>query len=193
MERNRRRMLTGLAVTGVLAGALAGGGVALAGTSGAAQPASVAAAVAPAAGTATSTAGTSTAGTATKGHGGVRYLRRHHGARLVLRTSAAYLGLTPAELRTQLEAGKSLSAVASARGKSVSGLENAIVAAVTKRVDASKLTDARKAAVITDVKDNVNAFVTATHPFEKAAHRLGKAAAAAASPTAAGSTAQAAA
>jgi hypothetical protein len=185
MERNRRRMLTGLAVTGVLVGALAGGGVALAGTGGAAQPASVAAAVAPAASTATSTAGT-----ATKGHGGVRYLRRHHGARLVLRTSAAYLGLTPAKLHAQLLAGKSLSAVAAARGKSVSGLESAIVAAVTKRVDASKLTDARKAAVITDVKDNLNAFVTATHPFERAARRLGKAAAA--SPTAAGSTAQAA-
>jgi hypothetical protein len=178
MERNRRRMLTGLAVTGVLAGALAGGtALATTGTTASAAPSTVAAAVSG------NSAANTAAGTTAKGNGGVRYLRRHHGPRLVLRTAAAYLGLTPAELRTQLHAGKSLSAVATAQGKSVSGLENAILAAVTKRVDASKLTDARKAAVIGDVKNNLSAFVTTVHPFEWAAHRLGQAAKTA-SPTA---------
>lgn len=164
MERKSRRMLTGLAATGVLAGALAVGGTALATTGSAAQP-TTAAAIAPTA---------STASTATGAKGGVRFLRRHHGARLVLRTAAAYLGLTPAQLRVQLHAGKSLAAVATARGKSVSGLENAILAAVTKRVDASKLTPARKADVISAAQRNLGAFVAATHPFARADHRLGK-------------------
>ncbi|HEY3881228.1 MAG TPA: hypothetical protein VGM12_21755 [Trebonia sp.] len=188
MERNRRRMLTGLAVTGVLAGALAGGGVALASTGGAAQPASVAAAVAPAANT-----GTPTAAPGAAGKGGTRFLRRHHAGRLVLRTAASYLGVTQAELLTQLHAGRSLSAVATAQGRSVSGLENAILAAVTKRIDASDRSAARKAALTGDVKNNLNAFVTMAHPFEWAAHKLGKAAAAASAPAPASASASAAA
>jgi hypothetical protein len=180
MERKTRRVLTGLAATGVLAGGLAAGGIALATTTGAAQPVTVAATVpgtvAPAAST--------TVSTATGAKGGVRFLRRHHGARLVLRTAAAYLGLTPAQLHSQLHAGKSLTEVASAQGKPVSGLENAIEAAVVKRVDASKLTTARKAAVISVVQRNLGTFVAATHPFEKAGRTLGKALETAASPAA---------
>jgi hypothetical protein len=175
MERKKRRIITGLAATGVLAGALAGGGVALASTAGSGQPTVAVAA-------ASTSAAASTAAQAADGKGSARFLRRHHAGRLVLRTAAGYLGITPAELLTQLHAGKSLAAVAAARGKSVSGLEGAILAAAVKRVDASKLTAARKAAVISDVKTNLNAFVNAVHPFEKAAHRLGKAAKAVASP-----------
>jgi hypothetical protein len=182
MERNRRRMLTGLAATGVLAGALAAGGVAIAGTAGAAQPAVFAQGTA--VGAASTGTGASGASTGVKGRGGARFLRRTHAARLVLRTAAGYLGLTPAQLRAQLRAGHSLAAVATSRGKPVSGLESAILAAVVRRVDASKLTAARKAAVIGAVKSNLNAFVTATHPFGKAAHRLGKAGWPTASPAA---------
>ncbi len=168
MER-KKRMLTGLAAAGVLAGALAGGGVALADSGGPAVPVTTVAAAGPAAASTTATAGTA--------KGGVRFLRRARAARLVLRTCAAYLGLTPAELHAQLKAGKSLASVATARGKSVSGLENAIVARVVKRVGNSRLSAARKAAVIADVKANVGAFVTATHPLGWAARRLGHAAA----------------
>jgi hypothetical protein len=175
MERKKRRMITGLAATGVLAGALAGGGVALASTGGSAQSTVAVAA-------ASTGAAASTAAQGADGKGGSRFLRRHHAGRLVLRTAAGYLGITPAELLTQLQAGKSLAAVATTRGKSVSGLEGAILAAAVKRVDASKLTATRKAAVIGDVKANLNAFVNAVHPFERAAHRLGKAAKTAASP-----------
>jgi hypothetical protein len=165
MERKSRRMLTGLAATGVLAGALAVGGMALASTGGAAQPTTVAATVPVA----------STVSTGTGAKGGIRFLRRHHGARLVFRTAAAYLGLSPAQLHVQLHAGKSLAEVATAQGKSVTGLENAILAAVIKRVDASRLTAARKADVISAVQRNLSAFVTATHPFERADRRLGNA------------------
>jgi hypothetical protein len=170
MERKSRRVLTGLVATGVLAGALTAGGIALASTTGTAQP--------PAATTA-STAGTSAsvAGTSADGTGGTRFLRRQHAARLVFRTAASYLGLTRAELRARLHAGQSLATVAASRGKSVSGLESAIMAAVTKRVDASKLSAARKADVISDVQNNLNAFVVAVHPFAVSGpdHRLGKA------------------
>jgi hypothetical protein len=171
MQPKTRRVLTGLAATGVLAGGLAAGGIALATTTGAAQPVTVAATVPAAAAPAAST----TVSTATGTKGGVRFLRRHHGARLVIRTAAAYLGLTPAQLRSQLHAGKSLSEVAAAQNKPVSGLENAILAAVVKRVDASKLTTARKADVISAVRRNLGAFVAAAHPLEKADRTLGKA------------------
>ncbi len=177
MERNKRRLVTGLAAAGVLAGALAGGGAALAATTGSGQPAVTAAAFG-------TPAATATAATPAAGRHPARYLRRAHAARLVLRTSAAYLGLTPAELRAQLEAGKSLAAVATARGKSVGGLEDAIVAAVDKRIDASKLTAARKAALTADVQAHVGTFVNAVHPFREAARRLAKGAVPAPAPSA---------
>ncbi|HEY0934162.1 MAG TPA: hypothetical protein VGD91_10510, partial [Trebonia sp.] len=106
MKRITRRGLTGLAVTGVLAGALAGGGAALASTGSGGQATTVAAVAQAAPAASTAAAG---------GHrGGTRFLRRKHAARLVFRTADSYLGLTPAELRTQLRAGKSLAAVATA-------------------------------------------------------------------------------
>jgi len=180
MERNKRRLVTGLAAAGVLAGALAGGGAALAATTGSGQPAVTAAAF----GTPAATATTATTATPAAGRHPARYLRRAHAARLVLRASAAYLGLTPAELRAQLEAGKSLAAVATARGKSVGGLEDAIVAAVDKRIDASKLTAARKAALTADVQAHVGTFVNAVHPFREAARRLARGAVPAPAPSA---------
>lgn len=49
--------------------------------------------------------------------------------------AAAYLGLTQDQLRQQLASGKSLAQVAQARGKSVTGLEQAITADVKSRLD----------------------------------------------------------
>jgi hypothetical protein len=168
MER-KKRMLTGLAAAGILAGALAGGGVALAGTASSAPPASTVAALA-----AAPASKTPVTGTAAKG--AVRFLRRARAARLILRTSASFLGLTPAELLAQLHAGKTLASVAAAQGKSVSGLENVIVAAAVNRIDASRLTAARKARLISLVRANVGPFVNAVHPFKYAARRLAQAA-----------------
>ncbi len=57
------------------------------------------------------------------------------GPRGDLKTAADYLGLTTAQLRTQLQGGKTFADVAKAQGKSVDGLEQAIVAAAKAKLD----------------------------------------------------------
>jgi hypothetical protein len=60
-----------------------------------------------------------------------------HGDRGGLEHAAAqYLGLTDAELQTQRQAGKSLAAIATAQGKTVSGLKAALVAQFSSTLDA---------------------------------------------------------
>ena len=171
--RRSRQILTGLAVTGVLAGAVAGG-VTVATSAGAAQQPSLAAAAQTGSTSAGLDAASVLSSTATapalKGSGvGLLRLR---GAHLVLRTSAAYLGLTPKQLEAQLKTGKSLSSLATEHGKTASGLESVIVAAATKRVEASKLGAARKAALIGYAKANVDTFVSVSHPFEWAVKQI---------------------
>ncbi len=56
----------------------------------------------------------------------------------LLPVAAAYLDLTPAALRRELRAGKSLAQVATAKGKSVDGLESALLSALRSRVEAAK-------------------------------------------------------
>ena len=46
-----------------------------------------------------------------------------------------YLGITPQELRSELRAGKSLAQIATAHGKTVDGLVDAIVAPAKARLD----------------------------------------------------------
>ena len=59
----------------------------------------------------------------------------HHGAGLA--TAATYLGLTDAQLRSELESGKSLADVAKARGKSVTGLKAKLKADLETKLDAA--------------------------------------------------------
>lgn len=54
----------------------------------------------------------------------------------LMHAAAQYLGLTDAQLKAQLDAGKSLADVASAQGKTVSGLEDALVAQFKTTLDA---------------------------------------------------------
>lgn len=62
--------------------------------------------------------------------------RGDHGDRAGLEHAAAqYLGLTDAQLETQLEAGKSLAAVATAQSKTVAGLKAALVAQFSSTLD----------------------------------------------------------
>jgi hypothetical protein len=76
---------------------------------------------------------------------------------------ADYLGLSEAQLRSQLESGKSLADVARAQRKPVSGLEQTILAAVTTQVNAiTGLTAPQKAAVISRVKSHLGEIVNMT-------------------------------
>ncbi len=54
-----------------------------------------------------------------------------------LDAAASYLGMTEAELRTQLVGGKTLAEVAKAKGRSVDGLVSALVADEKKELDAA--------------------------------------------------------
>lgn len=75
--------------------------------------------------------------------------------------AATYLGMSQEDLRTQLANGTSLADIAKARGKSVSGLQDAIVAAMTSGINAdTTLSPAQKAAMLTMVKNHVATMVT---------------------------------
>ena len=54
-----------------------------------------------------------------------------------LKAAATYLGVTNAQLETELRSGKSLAQVATAKNKSVDGLEQALLAALKQKVDAA--------------------------------------------------------
>jgi hypothetical protein len=149
MKLNRKHVLTGIAAAGIAAGVLAGGGAALAATG--ATPA-------PAATSASSPCGMGYG----FGHGPFGGMHAQAGQQTVLSAAAGYLGLTQTELRAQLQAGKSFADVAKAEGKSVSGLKNALLAAMTSRVNANTaLTAQQKAAMISEAKDHLDAMINA--------------------------------
>jgi CRISPR/Cas system-associated endoribonuclease Cas2 len=80
-----------------------------------------------------------------------------------LDAAASYLGLTEAQLETQLESGKSLAQVAKDRGKSVDGLIQALVDQATKRLDAAvaagRLTKAQEQQILSGLKQRITDFV----------------------------------
>src|SRR5690348_5623074 len=80
-----------------------------------------------------------------------------------LDAAASYLGLTEAQLETQLESGKSLAQVAKDRGKSVDGLVQALVDQATKRLDAAvtagRLTKAQEQQILSGLKQRITDFV----------------------------------
>ncbi|HEX5299682.1 MAG TPA: hypothetical protein VFW50_22065 [Streptosporangiaceae bacterium] len=144
MKLTRKHVVTGLATAGLLAGALTAGGVALASTGSA--PASV----------------TSALATPPYGPGSGHCAGQYGvaGQQPVMTTAADYLGLSLTQLRTQLHAGKSLADIATAQGKPVSGLKDAILAAVTSRVNAdTALTAQQKAAMISQFKSHLDAMI----------------------------------
>jgi hypothetical protein len=149
MNLNRKRVLAGLAATGITVGALAGGGVAVASTG----PAQVSAAP-----TATASPTQVPCGNM---HG------HHHGAwggkHSIGKAIAGYLGLSSDQLRSKLESGQSLADVAKAQGKPVSGLESTIVTAITSRINAAgNLSADQKSTIISEVKSHIGDLVNAT-------------------------------
>src|SRR5215212_4551686 len=100
--------------------------------------------------------------------GGPGFHHDHAGAFGGLDAAAGYLGLTEAQLRTQLESGKSLAAVAKAQGKSVDGLVQALVDAAKKKLDAAvsagRLTRSQADSILADLKTRVTGFVNGAVP-----------------------------
>ncbi len=80
-----------------------------------------------------------------------------------LSAAAAYLGLTTDALRTQLAAGKSLSDVATVQGKSVGGLEDALLANLKTDLDADvtagRITSDRETQILANAKTQIAAQV----------------------------------
>lgn len=91
-----------------------------------------------------------------------------HGIDAKLDTAATYLGLTEAELRTQLESGKTLAEIAKGKGKGVDGLVQALVAEAKKRLDeavtAGRLTPEQQANIVQDLEQRIIDLVNGKVP-----------------------------
>jgi hypothetical protein len=79
--------------------------------------------------------------------------------------AADYLGLSLTQLRTQLQSGNSLADIATARGKTVPGLKNALLAAMTSHISANTaLTAQQRAAMISQAKDHLDTMINMDMP-----------------------------
>lgn len=85
-----------------------------------------------------------------------------------LQAVSSYLGLTSAEIRTQREAGKSLAQIATAQGKSVAGLKQAIYDAAKARLDkgvaAGRITSAQQSAILAELNSRLDDIVNSVGP-----------------------------
>ncbi len=92
-----------------------------------------------------------------------------------LGAAAHYLGLSAPQLLDQLRGGKSLAQVASSKGKSATGLENAIVSAERTRLDraraAGKITAAQEQQMLSRLQARVKMLVNGTG-LRRFNHRL---------------------
>jgi len=77
--------------------------------------------------------------------------------------AASYLGLTEAQLRSDLESGRTLAQIARSRGKTADGLVQALATAARKRLDAAvsagRLTRAQEQSILADLRGRLTAFV----------------------------------
>ncbi|HET7369110.1 MAG TPA: hypothetical protein VFI83_12160 [Gaiella sp.] len=80
---------------------------------------------------------------------------------------ARYLGITPQELHTELRSGKSLAQVATAHGKTVEGLVDAITAKAKERLDkavaSGRLTRQRADEILARLTDAVEKAIQRVH------------------------------
>jgi len=81
-----------------------------------------------------------------------------------LQTAATYLGISPQALGSDLHSGKTLAAIAKAKGKSVNGLEQAMLAASKKQLDsavkAKRLSAAQESTFLKALSSHIDTFVT---------------------------------
>ena len=80
--------------------------------------------------------------------------------------AADYIGITEAQLRTELESGKTLAQVAQDHGKSVDGLVDALVANAKEKLDsavsAGRLTKTQADEMLSDLKERITNLVNST-------------------------------
>lgn len=95
--------------------------------------------------------------------GGPGFGHGHHAGPFAGAAVAKYLGLTEAQLIAQLRAGRSLADIASAQGKTVAGLKDAIVSAAKAHLDQDvtegHLTAAQAAERLAQLKANLDDIV----------------------------------
>lgn len=96
--------------------------------------------------------------------------RGHRGGPLrgIAKTAAGYIGITVEQLRTELEAGKSLAQSATDHGKTVDGLKTAIYDATKGRLDeavaAGKLSKDREQQALDRLRSKLDDIVNRTGP-----------------------------
>jgi hypothetical protein len=152
MRLNAKRTATGIAVAGLTVAGLASGGVALASARPGAAPATPSRPV----------AAQPYRGNCPGGDGRSWMLGWRAGQQPVLRAAAAYLGMSEGALRAQLQAGRSLADVTRAHGKQVAGLQDALLAAMTRQIDASSgLSAGQKAAMLHAMRAYLGEMVNA--------------------------------
>jgi hypothetical protein len=92
-----------------------------------------------------------------------------------LDAAATYLGLTEAQLRTELESGKTLAQIATAHDKTADGLVGALVDAAKQRLDtavaAGRLTRAEADSMLTGLKSRITDLVNGRLPGPFSDHR----------------------
>lgn len=92
----------------------------------------------------------------------------HGGVFADLGVAAKYLGLTDAELRTELQGGKSLADVAKAKNKPVDGLVDALLAAAKARLDEAvengRLTKEQKTEMLSGLKERITDLANGRFP-----------------------------
>lgn len=86
----------------------------------------------------------------------------------IVKVVSDYVGLSPKELREQLRSGKSLAQVATAQGKTVDGLKQAILTAAKTRLDKAvangRLTAEREQKLLERLAVQVDKLVNRVHP-----------------------------
>lgn len=76
----------------------------------------------------------------------------------------SYLGLSQTELQDRLHSGKSVADIAEAQGKSVSGLEDAMVSELKTNLDSkSTLSSDEKVAAVEQMTNRMDMMLNATH------------------------------
>jgi hypothetical protein len=93
--------------------------------------------------------------------------RGHGGGPISFDAAATYIGVTTSELRTQLAAGKTLAAIATANGKTVDGLKAALTTAATNDINAAvtagRLTQAQADKILAALPARLDQEINDTH------------------------------